>query len=114
MYSYCLSTRLYVMYLTEKVDHISYVVDLERESSQIQIEDILYKRLFFGRGQIMLDITFFDLRDTTLYSITKSGLRDVIRLYNTSNRHFLICTNNLNSKENSDFLELRVYYVVML
>ena len=34
--------------LVEEVGHISYVVDPERESSRIQIEDILYKRLFFG------------------------------------------------------------------
>ena len=48
-------------YLTKKVDHISYVVNPRRESLQIQVEDILYKRLFFNWDQIMLDITFFGL-----------------------------------------------------
>ena len=62
----------------------------------------------------MLDITFFSLRDTVLYSITKNGLRDVVRLYNTSDRQFLICTNNLNSKKNSDFLKLKVYRIIVL
>ena len=62
----------------------------------------------------MLDVTIFSLRDTVFYSITKDGLRDVVRLYNTSDRHFLIRTNSLNNKENSDFLELRVYCIVVL
>ena len=101
-------------YLTEEVGHISYVVDSGRESSRIQVEDILYKRLFFDWGQIMLDITFFGLWDTVLHSITERDLRDIVRLYNMSNRHLLVCTNNLNDKKNSDFLELRVYRVVVL
>ena len=62
----------------------------------------------------MSNILFFDLEDTTLYSITKDGLRDVVRLYNTSDRHFLICTNNLNDKKDFDFLRLRFHYVVVL
>ena len=62
----------------------------------------------------MLDITFFDFRDITLYSIIKDDLRNVIRLYNTSDRHFLIYINNLNNKENSDFLKLKIYYIIML
>ena len=100
--------------LTEEVGHISYVVDPERESSRIQIEDILYKCLFFDWDQIMLDITFFDLRGTVLYSIAKKDLRDIVRLYNISDRHFLVYTNSLNNKKNSDFLKLRVYYIVVL
>ena len=101
-------------YLVKKIDHISYIVNLERESSQIQIEDMSYECLFFNWGQIMLDITFFDLRGAALYSITESGSRDVVRLYNTSDRHFLICMNSLDNKENPDFLELRVHRVVVL
>ena len=62
----------------------------------------------------MSSISFFGLENTILYSITKSDLRDVVRFYNVSDRHFLICMNNLNDKENSDFLRLRVYYVVVL
>ena len=62
----------------------------------------------------MSDISFFGLEDITLYSITKDGLRNVVRLCNTSDRHFLVCTNSLNDKEDSDFLKLRVYYVVVL
>ena len=105
---------LYMTYLTEEVGHISYVVDPRRESSRIQIEDILYKRLFFDWGQIILDITFFGLWGTALYLIAEGGLRDIVRLYNTSNRHLLICTNNLDDKKNSGFLELRVYRIVVL
>ena len=100
--------------LTKKVDHISYIVDLGRESSWIQIEDMSYECLFFNRGQIMLDIAFFDLRDTVLYSITESGSRDVVRLYSTLDRHFLVCTNSLDNKENPGFLGLRVYRIVIL
>ena len=62
----------------------------------------------------MSDISFFGLGDTTLYSITKSGLRDVVRLYSTSDRHFLVCMDNLNDKEDSGFLRLRVYCIVVL
>ena len=62
----------------------------------------------------MSGISFFGLEDTILYSITKSGLRDVVRLYSTSDRHFLVCTNNLNDKENSGFLGLRVHCVIVL
>ena len=62
----------------------------------------------------MSDISFFGLGDITLYSITKSNLRDVVRLCSTSNRHFLICTDSLNDKENSGFLRLRVYCIVVL
>ena len=62
----------------------------------------------------MSDISFFDLRDIILYSITKNDLRDVVRLCNTSNRHFLICTNSLNDKKDSNFLGLRVHYIVVL
>ena len=62
----------------------------------------------------MLDVTFFGLRDTVLHSITESGSRDVVRLYNTSNRHFLVCTNSLDNKENPGFLELRVHCIVVL
>ena len=100
--------------LTKEVGHISYVVDPERESLRIQIENILYKRLFFSWGQIMLDITFFDLWDTVLHSIAEGDLRDIVRLYNTLDQHLLVCTNNLDDKENSDFLRLRVYHVVVL
>ena len=73
-----------------------------------------YERLFFSQDQIMLGITVFGLRDTVLYSITKSDLKDVVRLYSTSDRHFLTRTNNLNDKRNSDFLRLKVHYVVVL
>ena len=100
--------------LIEKVGHISYVVDPGRESLRIQVEDMSYERLFFGQGQIILNFTFFDLRDTVLYSITEDGLRDVIRLYSTSDPHFLVCTNNLDNKTNPDFLRLRVYRIVVL
>ena len=62
----------------------------------------------------MLDIVIFGFRDTVLHSITKSGLRDVVRLYSTSNRHFLVRTNNLDDKKNSGFLRLRVHYIVVL
>ena len=62
----------------------------------------------------MLDITFFGFRGTALYSITESSSRDVVRLYNTSHRHFLICMNSLNNKKNLGFLRLRVYCVVVL
>ena len=62
----------------------------------------------------MLSVAVFGLRSTVLYLITKSGLRDVVRLYNTLNRHFLIYINNLNDKENFDFLKLRVYYIIVL
>ena len=106
--------ELHVTCLTEEIDHISYVVDSGRESLRIQIENMSYERLFFGQGQIILDVTIFGLRDTVLYLITKSGLRDVVRLYSISNRHFLIRTNSLNDKKNSNFLRLRVYYVVVL
>ena len=73
-----------------------------------------YEYLFFDRGQIMLGIAFFGLRDAALYSIAESDSRDVVHLYNTSDRHFLICTDSLDSKENPDFLGLRVYRVVVL
>ena len=102
------------MHLAEKVGHISYVVNPGRESSRIQVEDMSYECLFFDQSQIMLGITFFGLRGAALYSIAESGSRDVVRLYNTSDRHFLICTNSLDSKENSDFLGLRVHCVVVL
>ena len=62
----------------------------------------------------MSDISFFDLGDTILHSITKDGLRDVVRLYSTSDRHFLVYTDSLNDKENSGFLGLRVHCVVVL
>ena len=62
----------------------------------------------------MLSVAVFGLRDTVLYSITKGGLRDVVCLYSTSNRHFLIRTDNLDDKKNSDFLELRVYCIIIL
>ena len=62
----------------------------------------------------MLDITFFGLRDTALYSIAESGSRDVVRLYSTSDRHFLVCTDSLDNKENPGFLGLRVHRVVVL
>ena len=62
----------------------------------------------------MLGFTFFGLRDTVLYSIAEGGLRDVVRLYNTSNRHFLVCTDSLDNKTNSSFLRLRVHRIVML
>ena len=62
----------------------------------------------------MLGVTVFGLRGTALHSITKSDLRDVVRLYNISNRHFLIRMNNLDGKENSGFLELRVHSIVVL
>ena len=109
-----LVNRLYITYLTKEVDYISYIVNPRRESLQIQVENMSYECLFFGRDQIMLDITFFDLRDTVLYSITKSGLRDVVRLYNTSDRYFLVCTDSLDNKKNPDFLRLRVHHVVVL
>ena len=101
-------------YLTEEVGHISYVVDPRRESLRIQIEDILYKRLFFGWGQIMLDIAFFGLWGTALHSIAEGGLRDIVRLCSTSDRHLLVCTDSLDDKENSGFLGLRVHRVVVL
>ena len=100
--------------LIEEVGHISYVVNPERESSRIQVEDMSYECLFFDRGQIMLNITFFDLRGTVLYSIMESSSRDVVRLYSTSDRHFLIYTNSLGNKKNPDFLELRIYRIVVL
>ena len=62
----------------------------------------------------MLGFTFFGLRDTALHSIAKGGLRDVVRLYNTSDRHFLVCTDNLDNKTNLGFLRLRVHRVVVL
>ena len=105
---------LYMTCLVKEIDYISYVVDPKRESLRIQIEDILYKRLFFDWGQIILDIVFFGLWNTILYSITERGLRDIVRLYNTSDRHLLVCTDNLNDKENSGFLRLRVHCVVVL
>ena len=100
--------------LIQKIDHISYVVDPRREFLRIQIEDMSYECLFFGRNQIMLDITFFGFRGAVFYSIAESGSRDVVRLCNTSDRHFLVCTNNLDNKENPDFLRLRVHRVVVL
>ena len=101
-------------YLVKEVGHILYIVNPRREFLRIQIEDMSYECLFFDRGQIILDITFFGLRDTVLYSIMESDSRDVVRLYNTSDRHFLVCTNNLNNKKNLDFLRLRVHRVVVL
>ena len=101
-------------HLAEEIGHISYVVDPRRESSRIQIEDMSYERLFFGQGQIMLGFTFFGLRGIALHSIAENGLRNVVRLYSTSNRHFLICTNSLNNKKNPGFLRLRVHRVVVL
>ena len=62
----------------------------------------------------MLDVTFFGLRDTALHSIVENDWRDVVRLYSTSDRHFLVCMDNLNNKENPDFLKLRVHRVVVL
>ena len=100
--------------LAEEVGHISYVVDPGRESSRIQVEDMSYERLFFGQGQIMLGFTFFGLRGTALHSIAEGGLRDVVRLCNTSDRHFLVCTDSLDSKANPGFLGLRVHRVVVL
>ena len=100
--------------LIKKIDHISYIVNPRREFSRIQIENMSYECLFFNRGQIMLDITFFGLRDAVLYSIVESGSRDVIRLYNTSNRYFLICTNSLNNKKNPNFLRLKVHHIIIL
>ena len=100
--------------LIKKINHISYIVNSRQEFSRIQIEDMSYECLFFDRNQIMLDITFFNLRDTILYSITESDSRDVVRLYNISDRYFLIYTNNLNSKKNLDFLRLRVHRIVIL
>ena len=38
----------------------------------------------------------------------------VVRLCNKSNRHFLVCTDNLDSKTNPGFLGLRVHCVVVL
>ena len=73
-----------------------------------------YEYLFFDRGQIMLDITFFGLRGTTLHSITESDSRDVVRLYNTSDRHFLVYTDSLDNKQDPGFLGLRVHRVVVL
>ena len=109
-----LVNKFYVTCLVEEVDYISYVVDSRWKSSQIQIENMSYERLFFDQGQIMLGFTFFDLRGTALYSIAKDGLRDVVRLYNTSDRHFLIYMNSLDNKVNLDFLRLRVHRVVVL
>ena len=106
--------RLYVIRLTEEIGHISYVVNSGREFLWIQIENMSYKYLFFSRDQIILNVTFFGLRDTILYSIIESNLKDVVRLYNTLNRHFLICTDSLDNKKNLDFLKLRVYCVVVL
>ena len=100
--------------LVEEVDYISYIVNPGRESSRIQIEDMSYECLFFGRGQIMLGITFFGLRGIVLYSITESDSRNVVRLYNTSDRHFLVCTNSLDNKKNPGFLGLRVHRIVVL
>ena len=100
--------------LIEKVGYISYVVDLKRESSRIQVENMLYERLFFDQSQIILNFTFFDLQDTVLHSIAEDGLRDVVRLYDTSDWHFLICMDNLDSKTNPDFLGLRVHCIVVL
>ena len=100
--------------LIKKVGYISYIINPRRESSRIQVEDMSYEYLFFNRGQIILNITFFGLRDVVLYSITENSSRDVVRLYSTSNRHFLIYTNNLDNKENLDFLKLRIYYIVIL
>ena len=62
----------------------------------------------------MSNISFFDLKNIILYSITKSDLRDVVRLCSTSDRHFLVCTNSLNDKKNSGFLKLRVHCIVVL
>ena len=108
------TNRFYVTCLTKKISHISYVVDSEREFSRIQIEDMLYKYLFFDRSQIMLNVTFFGLRDTVLYLITENGFRDVVHLYSTSDRHFLIYMNSLNNKKNLDFLKLRVHCIFVL
>ena len=101
-------------HLTEEVGHISYVVNPGREFSRIQVEDMSYECLFFDQGQIMLGIAFFGLRDIVLYSIVESGSRDVVRLYNTSDGYFLVCTDSLNNKENPSFLGLRVHRVVVL
>ena len=109
-----LINKLYITYLIKKISYISYVVNLRREFSWVQVENISYECLLFGRDQIMLGITFFGLRDTALHSITESGSRDVVRLYNTSDWHFRIYTNNLNNKKNSGFFELRVHCVVVL
>ena len=62
----------------------------------------------------MLNVASFGLRSTVLYSITEGGLRDVVRLYSTSDRHFLVCTDSLNGKEDSGFLRLGVHCVVVL
>ena len=62
----------------------------------------------------MSDNSFFGLKNTILYLIMKDGLRDVVRLYSISNRHFLIYINNLNNKEDSSFLKLRIHYVIVL
>ena len=101
-------------HLTEKIDYISYIVNSRREFSRIQVEDMSYEYLFFNQDQIMLDITFFGLRDVALYLIVESDSKDVVRLYSTSNRHFLICTNSLNNKKNPGFLRLRIHYIIVL
>ena len=62
----------------------------------------------------MSNISFFDFEDTIIYLITKNDLRDVVRLYNILDRHFLIYINNLNNKKNSNFLRLKIYYIIIL
>ena len=78
------------------------------------MENISYERFFFSPSQIILNITDFGLRNTILYSIAEGDLRNVVRLYSTSNRHFLVYTNSLNNKKNSNSLKLKIYYVVVL
>ena len=106
--------RLCMTCLVKKIGHILYVINPGRESLRIQVENISYERFFFSPSQIILSVAGFGLRSITLYSITEGGLRDVVRLYSASDRHFLICMNSLNGKEDSGFLRLGVHYVVVL
>lgn len=109
-----LADRLCVMRLVKKISYILYVVDIKRESSRIQIKNILYKCLFFNQNQIMLNIGFFGFRSTVLYLIAEADLKNIICLYSMSDRHFLIYINSLNDKKNSGFLELRPYFIIVL
>ncbi len=70
-------------------------------------------RLFFGWGQIILNIAFFGFRSTAFHSVVEYWLWDVVRLCSTSDRQSTCCTECFNNKGDSAFLCLYGYIVVV-
>ena len=62
----------------EGIRHIFHTTNPGRESSRIEVEDISYKRLFFGQSQIMSGVTRFGLQGTALHSVVEGAFGDVV------------------------------------